>query len=673
MLTKDKYRLGQYLFWLVLLLALVRLSLDAGISGDEYVHLEHSYKVLDYYHSLGKDLSALNTPRTNLKYYGQSFENGVTLISQIFNIDDIFTLRHVANAIVAWLILVFTFLLTKTLSNRYAAYLGVFLLLISPRFIGHSFNNLKDIPFALGYLASLYFTIRYLKNLKSTDFKLKTGLVLAMAFTFAIRPSGLLMICYLWLFAGWIILRTHGWDLKVMWPEIKSLLILSASAYFIGILFWPYALENPFWHPIKSHLVMTDYLVRIRQLFEGQLQWSDQLPWYYLLKYLLISVPVLVLVGVSTYLMLPFLKQWRSKVSLSMGLLAFSIGFPLLFIVLQKANVYGGWRHILFIYPPLVVAAALGFTTIIKTYQNKIIHLTFALMTIILAILPISFMLRNHPYQYVYFNELAGGVKKAFGNYELDYYYHSSREASEWLQKYLLETRETDLILGSNFETRWDFRDFEAVSEHQYFPYYERERYDWDYAILTAAYLFHQTIRDKQWPPKGTLHTINVDDIPICAVVKRPSKNVVRALSAIDKNQIDLAIQLLKDELEGNPENISAYMELGKIRLQQKNNILAKQHFENCLLKAPYYEPANYYLAHVHWEMGKQHVAIAELEDLLKVNPKYLLAYISLAEFHQQLKNAEKARDYLNRCLQIKPNYDLALNKLNEINLNNNH
>ena len=28
---------------------------------------------------------------------------------------------------------------------------------------------------------------------------------------------------------------------------------------------------------------------------------------------------------------------------------------------------------------------------------------------------------------------MVGGVKGAYGNYELDYYYHSTREASEWV------------------------------------------------------------------------------------------------------------------------------------------------------------------------------------------------------------------------------------------------
>ena len=51
------------------------LSLEAGISGDEKVHYEQSEKVLNYYKTFGKDKSALNTPTSHLKHYGQSFDN----------------------------------------------------------------------------------------------------------------------------------------------------------------------------------------------------------------------------------------------------------------------------------------------------------------------------------------------------------------------------------------------------------------------------------------------------------------------------------------------------------------------------------------------------------------------------------------------------------------------
>jgi L-threonylcarbamoyladenylate synthase len=43
-------------------------------------------------------------------------------------------------------------------------------------------------------------------------------------------------------------------------------------------------------------------------------------------------------------------------------------------------------------------------------------------------------MFRLHPYEYVYFNELVGGLNGAQGNYEMDYWGASYSEASAWLK-----------------------------------------------------------------------------------------------------------------------------------------------------------------------------------------------------------------------------------------------
>jgi hypothetical protein len=43
-------------------------------------------------------------------------------------------------------------------------------------------------------------------------------------------------------------------------------------------------------------------------------------------------------------------------------------------------------------------------------------------------------LVKLHPYEYVYFNELVGGFKGAYGKYETDYWVASMKEAVEWLK-----------------------------------------------------------------------------------------------------------------------------------------------------------------------------------------------------------------------------------------------
>ncbi|HEX7583691.1 MAG TPA: hypothetical protein VF373_03295, partial [Prolixibacteraceae bacterium] len=63
-----------------MLFVLLLISRDAGISGDEEVHYKQSEMVYNYFSTFGKDQSSLNTPETYLKYYGQSFDNLVTVL-----------------------------------------------------------------------------------------------------------------------------------------------------------------------------------------------------------------------------------------------------------------------------------------------------------------------------------------------------------------------------------------------------------------------------------------------------------------------------------------------------------------------------------------------------------------------------------------------------------------
>jgi len=59
----------KYIFYSIaglLLLFMLKGGVDAGISGDEYLHYNQSVYVYDYFASLGKDTSALNTPITHL-------------------------------------------------------------------------------------------------------------------------------------------------------------------------------------------------------------------------------------------------------------------------------------------------------------------------------------------------------------------------------------------------------------------------------------------------------------------------------------------------------------------------------------------------------------------------------------------------------------------------------
>ena len=141
------------------------LSLNAGISGDEPVHYEQAENVYKYFATGGKDISSIDTPITFLKYYGQSIDNFSYLVNKLFGFQEPYITRHIINALAGALTILFSGLLAAELAGYGAGILAIIFLLLSPVFLGHTYNNLKDVPFALGYIVSIYFLVKLIRKL----------------------------------------------------------------------------------------------------------------------------------------------------------------------------------------------------------------------------------------------------------------------------------------------------------------------------------------------------------------------------------------------------------------------------------------------------------------------------------------------------------------------------
>ena len=73
-------------------------------------------------------------------------------------------------------------------------------------------------------------------------------------------------------------------------------------------------------------------------------------------------------------------------------------------IILLNSTLYGGWRHLYFIYPGLVYFMILSTEIIFKMFKNKI-YKTFVFTIFIVALITnIVNLIKLHPYQNIYFN-----------------------------------------------------------------------------------------------------------------------------------------------------------------------------------------------------------------------------------------------------------------------------
>ena len=103
---------------------------------------------------------------------------------------------------------------------------------------------------------------------------------------------------------------------------------------------------------------------------------------------------------------------------------------PFLAQLLLGIPLYGNARQLLFITVPLAIFAALGWESVMRWLGRK-----WAQGLLLgLALAPgVYHLARLHPYEYIYYNELVGGVSSAEGRYELDYWCTSYRELVEQL------------------------------------------------------------------------------------------------------------------------------------------------------------------------------------------------------------------------------------------------
>ena len=687
---REQPKYLRLIFWIlaaVLGIALPLMSLNSGISGDEFVNYEHAEYVYNYFangdtacmHGIKRD----NGEPTHLEYYGQSFDNLTYIINQWFHCDNPFEVRHFLNALTgSLLILVIGLFLVKSCGYR-AGILGLLLMFLSPRLIGHSFNNPKDVPFALGYAFAIYQIMLLVKELPKTSVKRLIFVALGIAAANSVRIGGLLLIPYLFLFCGcWYFFSNPEkklWKTGEYWKKAcvlaGKLALASIAGYFLSLLLWPYALKDPLHHPIESLKMMEHFATNLRQIFEGGNIMSTDAPWYYLPKYMLMTIPVAVLAGVAAFILL-IKRLWKRINPQILFIVFFSLFFPTFYIIYKHSNVYGGWRHVLFTYPFIVAAAGMGWEGLYDLTKKKGMKIALYIVTAILLALPAVHIIKNHPHEYVYYNELAGGVAKNYGFYEMDYYQHSTRAATIWLDNYLKANnkipKDRKLMIATNdihavtYYLRHDTADKYRT---RYIRYYERGNKSWDYAIVVNSYICAAQLQQGFWPPKNTLHTIDVNGKPIAAILERTDSSDYEAFELSQKlndNSLDneqkwnclrQAIDKYQQALQADPNNepaligiIGLYRSMGRA----DSAMLYADHLVRICPSENYLNfVANLYLGIMQQSRNQQLLnKVFELKkQIITANPRASESYYDLAMLYAQIGNTHEGKVIMDKCL----------------------
>jgi tetratricopeptide (TPR) repeat protein len=658
----------------LLLMLMLLLSKNAGITCDEVLHYDHSVSVYNYFATHGNDQSALNTPVTNLKYYGQSYDNIVTILTKWFNINDVYGFRHIMSSIAGWLVIIITALFAIWLADYRAGILVLILFAVSPTFMGHAQNNLKDVPFALAYIASTFFMLKFLVSGRKNSYRDIIFLTAGIAFSISIRAGGVLLICYMFFFLFMFYLFKYLRERKVDPAEIRKkflwILCISVVAWFLSILLWPYALHGPVRNVIESYRVMAHFPSTFRQIFEGRAEWSDWMPWYYLPKSILITIPVAIIAGLVLFIFVSGSKLNSEKKQLY-GYLIFTIIFPIVFVVIEKSNTYSSWRQFLFIYPGIVLLGSTGFCYFYEYLKSRYLKWGFIILLTLLAIHPLKFMTGNPQFYYLYYNQLVGGLKGAYSNYETDYYYVSQTTASKWLIDYLKNNEPGKKIkVKATYSVKWLFRNNPEV-ETSYFRYEERSQSDWDYAIVANRYISPFQLRNNIWPPQNSIHVIYADKIPVCAVIKRKSKDDFAGYVALNEDRNKESMAYYEKALKTDDRDEMIFYNFAAALYNDGQYQKADSILKMGLTLNPDFEPILMYLGNIARSQNKEDEAIRYYEMVIEANRKYFEAYVAMSEV-LTVKDIPGARKLLKTCLTMSPTYKPAILALADTYRNSN-
>jgi len=669
------------------------LSKDFGISGDEYIHHVQAGYVYDYF--ANGDETCLDQPKTLLHYYGQSFDLIAYWFIKTFDIDAVYDFRHFLNSLTGLVALLFIAFLTKLLAGYRAAVFSIIVVLASPRFIGHAMTNPLDMPFTMGYIMSIYYMVKLFSNKARVYWHDIIMLGFAIGFTISIRVGGFILYPYLGLFAFLAVIKETGLFglFNFKWVKSYSTLIISSIvvvvlSYLIGIIAWPFALESPLSNPLEALDKLTNISNSMTQLFEGENVYSDKLPWKYIPKFIFITTPLIAVFGIILFLLLS-IPNFKNSSYIHFFLL-FSFVFPIFYVIYKNSNVYGGWRHLLFVYPSMVVMAALGWNYLCKISKKAATPIIVSVLFLGLSTPTFAWMAKNHPFHYVYFNEFVGGVKKAYGKYELDYYFRSMKQAAEWLieNENLAQRKDTIKVVVNHGEcARYFFRDLPNV-QLSYSAYYNRAKKDWDYYLGVNTYINQHQLEQGLFPPYGTIKAIEVEGKPIAVVIKRENKldyeafelaNQGKFIEAIAKfneylrqnpnseeayhglsvayaniQQPDYAIQAASKALQFYPDYIPALESMGNAYYMKQMYVEATQALTRITEIKEAYPNAYYYLAFCYYNQGQIDLAITYGNKALGYNPGYKQLYELIANAYKQKGNNDMANQYLNQLNSMK-------------------
>lgn len=502
---------------------------DYGMSWDEEFRFAGGDSKLAYY----GDLFAGKDPDVQTSSYPGLFDLPLALAHEAFPAWGTRSEKgHVWSLCFGLLGLLSVWRMTARIGGERAGFWALLFLATVPRYYGHMFFNPKDIPLAGTYAFGIWALVVFFSRLPKVSWQSVCWIGLAAGLAMSTRIAGFLILCYFGLFVGLYLLYRFTLEqqrLPALIKEVYTWARWGALAGIIGfavlLIFWPTLHRNPFEAASSSLQTVQSYGWDGLVLMDGQFWEAQNLPFYYIPYWLFVTLPeqLLLLFGLGLavgILTLAAFVRGRQTIDISSlltcGILIFSTCFPVAYLLLTDPVLYDGMRHFLFILPPFVCVGALSLEWLMRKAESrglKVLQYGLPLGAGLAVLVVVIQMVSLHPYQYVYFNQVSGGLPGAYMRDETDYWGLSHQEAGEWLNDYIESVDPAgDRIY--KVHQRYSGWMLQAALDPGRFEIWQL-REGADFFVSVTRFNLHVS-----YPEAELLHVVQRQGVPLCFVFK---------------------------------------------------------------------------------------------------------------------------------------------------------
>ena len=492
------------------------------------------------------------------RYYGQGATFITVLLEAVFgftwDVNRIWKIRRLWNFFCFCCSLICLFLMLKQRYNRFIpAFFGVCSLILLPRMFPEVFYNDRD-PLFLSFLVFTFFAL--ILFLKKTS--IWTALLLGIMIAFAVntRMFGLMLfVPLLLIFAKYPLKRRH---------LIPVLLVFFAVWYGLSPIAWkdPIGVIRTSVTHLTTRQRMLDTNGSSTLLFAGKYYLEQDLPWFYLPLWMLISTPLALIGSACLGAAICFQKStdhtcddyFIIDISLAVFFLVFIVGVPII-----RPTLYSGWRHFYFLNLSLVWFAAFALDRILKIKKSPVKGILLILEGVSL-IASLIWVISAHPYEGVYYNPIFR--KFAANNFERDTGYISTMECLEYLSE--ISPDQKIEVMNANA-----FIPFSLIG----LPKSVRERFstiDWKMQRIPMKYVIfnynNMKENDQVFPYYAPIYSIERNGTKLVEIFQRTNNKLLKSDDVVESihtaSQDNSASNMLSDDpkmiwISAEPHNLN--------------------------------------------------------------------------------------------------------------------